>query len=162
MPRCFAPILGRRPKLLILGSMPGLESLRRRQYYGHPRNQFWALLGEASGTELAALSYPRRLAALKRLGIALWDTLKECTREGSLDGDIGDETPNDIARLVRESDVRAVFLNGGKARRVFQRHCAAGLPGGVAVVALPSSSPAAAAIPYAEKLRRWRRIADFL
>ena len=142
--------------------MPGLESLRRGQYYGHPRNQFWRLLAGVIGAELESLSYPKRLAALKRRGIALWDTLKECSRQGSLDSDIGDEEPNAVAGLVLESGVRAVFLNGGKARQMFRRHIAEGMPAGVAVVTLPSSSPAAASIPFAEKLRRWRRIADYL
>ncbi|MBI5595581.1 MAG: DNA-deoxyinosine glycosylase [Elusimicrobia bacterium] len=157
MPRSFPPVVGRRPQVLILGSMPGIESLRRRQYYAHPQNQFWRLVGDALGEELASLSYSRRLASLKRRGVALWDTVAECVRPGSLDARIRRERPNDVAGLVRRLDVRAVLLNGGKARQMFLRHAAAGLPAGVFVAALPSSSPAAASIPYARKARRWRR-----
>jgi len=157
MPRSFPPVVGRNPKVLILGSMPGAESLRRRQYYGHPRNQFWRLVGDALGEELAALSYRRRLAALKRRGVALWDTLAECVRPGSLDSRIRRERPNDVTGLVRRRGLRAVLLNGGKARQMFLRHAAAGLPADVFVAALPSSSPAAASIPYARKARRWKR-----
>jgi len=157
MPRSFPPVVGRRPKVLILGSMPGAESLRRRQYYAHPRNQFWRLVGDALGEELSGLSYLRRLAALKRRGVALWDTIADCARTGSLDARIRRERPNDIAGLVRRLDVRAVLLNGGKAKQMFLRHAAKKLPDGVFVAALPSSSPAAASVPYARKARLWRR-----
>lgn len=150
-------MVGRRPKVLILGSMPGAESLRQGRYYGHRRNQFWRLVGDALGEELEGLSYQRRIAALKRRGVALWDTIADCERPGSLDARIRRERPNDVAGLVRRCGVRAVLLNGGKARQMFLRHAAAGLPAGVLVVALPSSSPAAASIPYAAKARRWRR-----
>lgn len=157
MPRSFPPIVGRRPKVLVLGSMPGVESLRRRQYYAHPQNQFWRLVGGALGEELEGLGYSRRLAALKRRGIALWDTIAECARPGSLDARIRRVRPNNVAGLVRRLGVRAVLLNGGKARQMFYRHAAAGLPAGVFVAVLPSSSPAAASIPYARKARLWRR-----
>ena len=162
MPRSFSPVVGDSPRLLILGSMPGLESLRRKQYYGHPQNQFWRLLGEVVGADLAALDYAARLDALTGRGIALWDTIKACEREGSLDSDICEEEPNAVARLVRETGIKAVFLNGGKAKQMFARHMAEDFPSSVAVIALPSSSPAAASIPYPEKLLRWRRIAEFL
>lgn len=137
--------------------MPGEESLRRGQYYGHPRNQFWRLVGDALGEELVDLSYPRRLAVLKRRGVALWDTIADCERTGSLDSRIRRERPNDVAGLVRRRGVRAVLLNGGKAREMFMRFIAADMPPGIPVAALPSSSPAAASIPYATKARRWRR-----
>lgn len=157
MPRSFPPVVGREPRVLILGSMPGGESLRRRQYYAHPRNQFWRLVGDALGEDLVGLSYRRRLAALKRRGVALWDTIADCERPGSLDARIRRERPNDVAGLVRRLGVRAVLLNGGKARQMFLRHAAAGLPAGVYFAALPSSSPAAASTPYVRKARLWRR-----
>lgn len=160
MPRSFPPVVGRKPRVLVLGSMPGVESLRRRQYYAHPRNQFWRLVGDALGEELTELSYRRRLAVLKRRGVALWDTIADCDRRGSLDARIRRERPNDVAGLVRRLGVRAVLLNGGKAKQMFLRHAAAGLPAGVFVAALPSSSPAAASIPYARKARLWRRAFD--
>ena len=157
MPRSFPPVLGPRPRVLILGSMPGAESLRRRQYYAHPQNQFWRLVGDALGEDLAGLSYPRRLAVLRRRGVALWDTIADCERPGSLDSRIRRERPNDVVGLVRRLKIGAVLLNGGKALQMFLRHAAEGLPAGVSVAALPSSSPAAASIPYARKARLWRR-----
>ncbi|MBI4371443.1 MAG: DNA-deoxyinosine glycosylase [Elusimicrobia bacterium] len=162
MPRSFAPVVGRSPRVLMLGSMPSEASLRARRYYAHPRNQFWRLLGAALDEELHGLPYRRRLAALKRRGVALWDVLESCRREGSLDSAISGEKPNPVAELLERSGVKAVFLNGGKADALFRRLIAPRLPQGVRVERLPSSSPAAASIPYARKAARWRRIAAFL
>lgn len=162
VPRSFSPVVGRAPKVLILGSMPGVASLKKRRYYGHPQNQFWRLLGAILGEGLEGLDYDERLAALKRRGIALWDVLAECAREGSLDADIRDEEPNAVAPLLRETGIRAVFLNGGKAAAAFREFIAGSLPVGVAVVKLPSSSPAHASLTFDEKLARWKMIADVL
>lgn len=162
MPRSFPAVVGRAPKVLILGSMPGEASLRAARYYAHPRNQFWRLLGAALGEDLAGLPYARRLAVLKRRGVALWDVIASCRRAGSSDTAIRGERPNRIAVLVRRAKVRAVFLNGGKAAASFRRFVAGDLPAGVRVVKLPSSSPAAAALSFARKARAWRRVADAL
>lgn len=162
MPKSFAPVVGSSPKVLILGSMPGAASLKKRQYYGHPKNQFWRLLGEASGKDLESLDYAGRLTALKHMGIALWDVLAECTREGSLDADISDEQPNAVAKLLRETGIKAVFLNGGKAAAAFQTFIAEGLPENILVVKLPSSSPAHASLSFEEKLARWKDIGNYL
>lgn len=137
--------------------MPGVESLRRKQYYAHPRNQFWRLVGDALGEDLVGVSYRRRLAALKRRGVALWDTIADCDRRGSLDSRIRRERPNDVVGLVRRLGISAVLLNGGTARQMFRRYAAKSLPTAIFVAALPSSSPAAASIPYARKARLWRR-----
>ncbi len=108
------------------------------------------------------MSYPKRLAAMKRRGVALWDVLEFCRREGSLDSNITHEKPNRIAPLLKRGNIRAVFLNGGKAAALFRRFHAPGVPSGVTVINLPSSSPAAASIPYARKSASWRRIARFV
>lgn len=162
MPQSFAPVVGPVPKVLILGSMPGAASLKKRQYYGHPKNQFWRLLGEASGEDLEGQDYAERLATLKRRGIALWDVLSECSREGSLDADITDEKPNAIAKLLRETGIKVVFLNGGKAASAFQTFIAEGLSENILVVKLPSSSPAHVSLSFEEKLARWKDIREHL
>ena len=143
--------------MLILGSMPGEASLKLRQYYGHPHNQFWRLLGEVLGEDLRGKNYRGRLAVLKRRKIALWDTLAFCRREGSLDSAIQDERPNRIIPLLRRHRIKAVFLNGQKARAVFLRHHR-GSPHKVKIFTLLSSSPANASFSFKEKLRSWRRI----
>lgn len=152
--RCFPPVIGKSPKVLILGSLPGAMSLKLGQYYGHRRNKFWELLGGALGEDLRRLPYERRLRRLKARGIALWDVVAEARRPGSLDSAIRGERHNAVAELIETIKPRAIFLNGRKAAAAFRR-CAPGIPAFV----LPSSSPANASVPWARKVRAWRRVA---
>jgi hypoxanthine-DNA glycosylase len=147
-------------RLLVLGSMPGAESLRRQQYYANPRNQFWRLVFASFG-QTDPGTYPERVAFLLENRIALWDVLETCVREGSLDANIarGSEHPNDIPGFLRKhSGVRRIALNGGKAAQLFQSLVAPHL-GPVAnaleVLAMPSTSPAHTC-PFATKMARWK------
>lgn len=152
--RCFPPVVGRNPKVLILGSLPGVASLKLNQYYGHPRNKFWELLGGALGEDLRSLPYDKRLRRLKARGVALWDVVADARRPGSLDSAIRDESHNEVAALIARLKPRAIFLNGLKAAAGLRR-CAPGIRAFV----LPSSSPANASVPWARKVRAWRRVA---
>lgn len=161
MLKAFAPILGRKPKVLILGTMPGRRSLELRQYYGHPQNQFWRLLETALGEPLHGRPYREKVAALKRRGVAVWDVLESCRRPGtSLDSAIRAETPADVERLVARSGVKAVFFNGKSSFSFFKRH--QGKIAGAEPVLLPSSSPAYAGMRLADKKKAWRALARFL
>jgi TDG/mug DNA glycosylase family protein len=159
--RSFPPILGRKPRVLILGSLPGDASLALGQYYGHPQNKFWELLGAALGEDLRSLSYARRVARLKKRGVAVWDMIAHAHRVGSLDSSIRFEKPNDIPRLIKASGVRAVFFNGGKAKTSYRRHFGES-PECVDFIALPSSSPAHASMPWTIKRVAWKRVAEYL
>ena len=160
----FPPIFDPSARVLILGSLPGDESLRRGQYYGHPQNQFWKLLGAVFGRNLPHLEYERKCAFLLRKRIALWDVLKAAERRGSLDTAIRKERPNDLPALFGElPGLRAVGCNGGKAHRSFCRHFGVWLnefPDEISLCRLPSSSPAYAAMPLEAKVRRWRQFLD--
>ncbi len=147
------PALDARTRLLVLGSFPGAASLQAGQYYAHPQNQLWRLLGAALGDPgLPALPYPERLAALQARGVGLWDVYAACAREGSLDQDIRAAELNDLAGLgARCPDLRVVAHNGGESWR-HRRYTAALAP---VVLRLPSSSPAAAAWSFARKLEAW-------
>ncbi|MFN3389918.1 MAG: DNA-deoxyinosine glycosylase, partial [Allosphingosinicella sp.] len=92
--RSFPPVVDANTRVLVLGSLPGEQSLARAQYYAHPRNHFWRLIGAVAGVELAALAYPERLEALRAARIGLWDTVGSARRTGSLDGAIRDHRPN--------------------------------------------------------------------
>jgi hypoxanthine-DNA glycosylase len=147
--------------VLILGSLPGEASLRAGQYYAHPRNLFWRLAGGVIGADLAPLPYPARLAALEAAGIGLWDVIASARRRGSLDAAIRDRTPADVAALVAQLPaLRAVGFNGGMAAR----HGRAALAGHeqLALIELPSSSPAFAAMPLAAKQAHWQALAAYL
>ncbi len=151
--RGFPPIVARRTETLILGSFPGAASLAAGQYYAHPRNQFWRLLGELLGEPLAELDYGQRTARLLAHRFGVWDVLDACRRPGSLDADIRDPLPNDFEALRGLAPrLRRVLFNGGAAGRYARRFAAAGF----ATAVLPSSSPAHAARSYAQKLALWR------
>jgi hypoxanthine-DNA glycosylase len=157
----FAPVADVRTRVLVLGSLPGAASLRAGQYYAHPQNAFWRLIGPVAGRDLAALDYPDRLAALAEARIGLWDVIATAARRGSLDAAIRDPEHADLPALVaRLPDLRAVAFNGGTAARI-GRSQLAGLRG-PALVELPSSSPAYAGMPFAEKAARWSVLADYL
>ena len=150
-------MLRRDARVLILGSFPGAASLAAEQYYAHPRNHFWPLLAAITGAPLATLPYSRRLAALRASGIALWDAIVACRRQGSLDSAIRDAVPAQAARVRRAAPaVALVCFNGQTAARSLP----AWRDAGYATLALPSSSPAYTR-PFAEKLAAWQAIGEF-
>lgn len=149
----LAPVVGRGTRLLILGSFPGAASLRARQYYGHPRNHFWPLVGAIWRLDLPALSYAQRLDVLLERGLGLWDVYASCHREGSLDQAIREAQYNDLDSLLRLAPgLRLVAHNGGESARAMRRVQALGLP----VLRLPSSSPANASWSFDAKLAAWK------
>ena len=159
--QCFAPVENANAHLLILGSMPGEASLRAGQYYAHPRNLFWRIMGELAGAGPAS-PYEQRIQALRSANIALWDVLHSCSRKGSLDSDIdnGSLIANDFAVFFRRHPkISHVFFNGVKAEECFRKFV---LPyietNPIEYLRLPSTSPANASIPYERKLEAWRVI----
>lgn len=159
--RSFPPVVDQRTRLLILGSLPGEQSLAAGRYYANPRNQFWALVGDAIGVDLPALDYDARLRALLDHRIGLWDSVGEAVRVGSLDSRIRDHAPNDLATLAADlPSLHAIAFNGGKSAAIGKK-ALAGLSENIALVTLPSSSPANA-VPLSNKTLEWRRIRQFL
>lgn len=159
----FPPVEGKNPRLLILGTMPGKKSLETQQYYAHPRNAFWPIIGELFGID-PQTPYPERLEQLANCGVVLWDVLESCVRPGSLDADIEIETivPNDIpALLKRYSTIRRICFNGATAAKLFRKYIAPELSitnVTIDYVQLPSTSPAYAGMNFAAKLDAWRQI----
>ncbi len=149
----LAPVLAPDTRLLVLGSFPGVASLQAQQYYGHPRNHFWPLVGTLFGLDLMAQPYAARLAAIRARGLGLWDVYAQCRREGSLDSAIEDAELNDLAGLRQQAPrLRVIAHNGGESARAMRHTAALGLP----VLRLPSSSPANASWSFARKLDAWR------
>ena len=158
--RSFPSVVDQRTRVLLLGSLPGEESLARRQYYAHPRNQFWRLIGGVVGVDLAALPYEARLEKLLAAGVGLWDTVGSALRRGSLDGDIRGHTANSLEGLVAGlPELKAVGFNGGKSASLGLPQLA-GSPG-LTLIPLPSSSPAYT-LAFAAKLERWKALAAYL
>ena len=158
------PIVWPDARILVLGSLPGDESLLRQQYYGNPRNQFWSILGRVFDTQVAD-DYAARLAFLHEHGVALWDVFARAERDGSLDSNIRNETPNDFAELLRALPrLRTIALNGSKAAAAFARHVRPRLVARletVRVLVMPSTSPVPSRkfLDVAAKTEFWRAIA---
>lgn len=139
--------------------MPGERSLAAAEYYAHPRNAFWKIMQEVAGVESTA-SYEQRLRSLQVRGIALWDVLHSCHREGSLDAAIkrGSVKINDFAAFFRRHPkISVVLLNGGTAERYYKRYVLPGIENvNIRHIRMPSTSPAHAAMSFEQKTKMWR------
>lgn len=162
---CFPPSVDPDTRLLVLGSLPGVESLKQQQYYGHPRNQFWRLIGEVIGEDLISLDYPTRLKCLLSHGVGLWDVIAQAIRPGSLDQNIREAVPNGLGVLIETLPaLRAIAFNGATAERIGRKHLA-GLETPrhkpLSIISLPSSSPANT-LSYRLKAFEWNRITEYI
>ena len=159
----FPPIASTNSKVLILGSMPGVDSLRAGQYYAHPRNAFWPIMGQLFGAG-PMLAYGERTTRLQSAGVALWDVLHTCVRPGSLDSSITDEVANNFpAFFAAHPSITHVFFNGSKAEMTFRRHVLPRLQEDRHVFTrLPSTSPAHAAMLLEAKMQAWCAVRNAL
>ena len=152
------PIIGADARVLVLGSFPSAASLAAGQYYAHPRNQFWRLLGDVLGEGLAGASYQARLERVVAHRIALFDTIVGCARNGSLDAAIREP---ELARIDVVADrapmLRLAAFNGAHAARALPTWAARGY----VTLLLPSSS-AAHTLAYGSKLARWRALSGWI
>lgn len=155
----FAPIEGKSARVLILGSMPGIASLSAGQYYAHPHNAFWKIMGRILDISPTA-SYKKRIEALQCANIALWDVLESCIRPGSMDAaiDLNSAKTNDIGALLqRHPALNTICFNGSTAEKIFKQRIQASL-GNVSVkyIRLPSTSPAHASMSFEDKVTAWK------
>lgn len=133
------PVIDENSKILILGSMPGKESIRKSEYYGHPQNRFWHILFALFDTPFYE-TYTEKIKLVKKNRIALWDSIQSCEREGSLDKDIKNETPNDIPALLKDyPNIKHVICNGQKSFVVFIKNFSKTVS--IKPLVLPSTSP---------------------
>lgn len=155
----FVPVARSDARILILGSMPGVASLTAGQYYAHGHNAFWPIMGALFGFD-AAMPYGQRVEALQAARVAVWDVLKSCVRQGSLDTAIDreSEVANDFPAFLREHpEITHLFFNGAAAEAAFRRHVHHLLaPSALTMARLPSSSPANASFSFERKLAAWQ------
>ena len=158
------PIVDTSTKVLVVGSMPGKQSLDKQQYYGNPRNHFWPIIGEILKVEVPT-DYGERIELLREHDIGLWDTIASCERKGSLDATIRNEKPNDFHALFEQyPNIRLLIFNGSKAFDVFKKHIGLEVLANRSYKKMPSTSP----IPgkniksFEEKLEDWRVIGTYL
>lgn len=161
----FQAVAETNARVLVLGSIPGIRSLREQQYYAHPRNQFWPIIGHLLGINPDS-PYVERLNGLTQSGVALWDVMKRCRRASSLDSDI-DLTSvviNDFNSFFEShGKIQAILFNGTTAEKMFNKHFEGGrYREKFQLVRLPSTSPANAAMSYEQKLESWRVLIELL
>lgn len=158
--KSFAPIVPPRSKVLLLGSLPGDRSLQENQYYAHPQNRFWKILALLLGAT-PPLDYTHRIALLHKYHIALWDVCEVAIRKGSMDTDILQERPNQIAHLLRENpSIHTVCFNGQKAQKLYDKYFER--TDGIQYIALPSTSPANATFNQERLLAAWSIIREIV
>lgn len=163
----FPPIVADGARVLILGSLPSQQSLQKNQYYGNPQNAFWRIMGQLFGAG-PELPYSGRTEALRRRRIAVWDVLASSVRPGSMDAaiDIKSAQANDFeAFFDAYPEVTTICFNGKKAEQLFRRLVWPAMckrADVLRLMSLPSSSPAFAAMPFADKLQQWSRVREVL
>ncbi|WP_173052168.1 DNA-deoxyinosine glycosylase [Candidatus Nitrotoga sp. AM1P] len=160
----FPPIETNNSRILILGTMPGKASLQAQQYYAHPRNVFWKIISEILGVK-DVNSYEARTSSIVAARIALWDVLKSCRRESSLDSDIDHDTImlNDFASFFKNHPhIHRVCFNGAKAESLYMKLVQPFLQtsSNIKYIRLPSTSPANATTSFDKKLGAWKAIAS--
>lgn len=153
------PVFDAGSRVLILGTMPSPVSRERAFYYMHPQNRFWPVLGAVLGESVPREAEERRALALRH-GIAIWDVLASCSIQGAGDQSIRDAVPNDVARLIFDTQIQAVFTTGKAAWKLYQRFCAAET--GIDAISLPSPSAANCAMSLERLAEEYRRILPWL
>jgi hypoxanthine-DNA glycosylase len=158
--RCFDPVVDQKTRLLILGSLPGEQSLALSEYYGNRQNKFWELVGAVIDVDLRSLAYEARLETLLVHGTGLWDVIAEAERKGSLDANIRNESHNALEELVETLPaLRAIAFNGGTAARIGRKRLGS-LTDRLVLIDLPSSSPANT-LAFGVKLQAWKTLINF-
>lgn len=157
--KSFNPSIDNSSTILILGSMPGVKSLEEQQYYAHPQNRFWKMLGYIFGvSNLSQTPYKKKLEILLLNNIALWDIIKSCVREGALDSNITDVIPNDIRNLLKKyPNIKTICLNGGKSYSVFKKYFP-DLLEKYTCHKMPSTSPANARFSLNKLIEEWASV----
>ena len=155
--QAFEPIIGTHPRVVILGSLPGDASLAQQQYYAHPRNQFWQLLGDISGQVLHGLDYADKINVVQGLPVVVWDVVAQAQRQGSLDSAIREPQLRDLGQLLQQhAGIEQVWFNGQQAAKYGQHSLQDAF---VVQVVLPSSSPAHT-MAYETKRQYWQQAWD--
>lgn len=152
------PVFDERSRVLILGTMPSPKSRETGFYYNHPQNRFWPVMAALFSAPVPQTNEEKE-QLVRDHGIALWDVLAECSIEGAADGTIADIVPNDIARILGQAPIQAVFCTGAKATELYRRHCEAAT--GMPCMRLSSTSPANAGTSLGQLIEEYRQILPF-
>ncbi len=155
----FEPIYDKDSRILILGSFPSVKSRENHFYYGHPQNRFWKVIAGVTGNPVP-VSIEEKKELLLNNHIAIWDVIASCTIQGSSDSSIRDVVVNDFMKILRDSKVQTIYVNGNKAYELYHKY--AEPKTGISAVKLPSTSPANAAWSVERLCENWKQILTYL
>jgi hypoxanthine-DNA glycosylase len=154
--KSFSSIVGTQPKVLILGTMPGKDSLRLKEYYANPRNVFWKIIYKLHSQKIET-DYNLKTDFLKQNGISIWDVCKTAIRQSSLDSDIKNEIPNDLKGFIESNPtIKIIAFNGHKAEKLYTKYF--DRFENIEYLTLLSTSPANASYSFENKLNDWEGI----
>ncbi len=156
---CFEPVFDSNSKVLLLGTMPSPKSRENGFYYSHPQNRLWRVLASVFGESVPENTEQKRALLIKH-GIAMWDVLKSCKIAGASDASIIEPVPNDIAIILRQAPIRAVFATGTKAAKLYKRYVEPETK--APIIVLPSTSPANAAVGFEALVEAYGAIRAYL
>ena len=149
------PVFDQNSRILILGSFPSVKSREVNFFYGHPKNRFWKVIAAVYGEKTPG-SIEEKKSFLLRNRIAVWDVIKSCDIEGSADSSIKNVVPNDLKRILNQTEIEHIFLNGKKAEQLYKKYLEKEI--NRKAECLPSTSPANAAWSLERLLAEWKRI----
>ncbi|MDD5936576.1 MAG: DNA-deoxyinosine glycosylase [Clostridiales bacterium] len=155
----FEPVWDSNSKILLLGSFPSVKSRELSFYYGHPQNRFWKVLQSVLQQEVPAEISGKKEFLLKN-HIALWDVIQSCDIIGSSDASIKNVVPTELVKLIENSSISQIFVNGKTAEKLYKRYSEEKT--GMKAIALPSTSPANAMFSLERLCEAWKVIADYL
>ena len=151
----FEPVFNKDCKILILGSFPSVKSRENQFYYGHPQNRFWKVLARLFEEDVPETIEEKKAFLLKHR-IAVWDVIESCTIIGSSDSSIKDVVVNDFSKVLENSQIETIYVNGGKAYELYHKY--AENQTGMMAIKLPSTSPANAAWNLERLYEAWKII----
>ena len=151
----FPPLYDRNSKVLILGSFPSVKSREQKFFYGHPQNRFWSVVSSVFECRLPETIEEKKKFLLEN-GIALWDVIASCDIDGSSDSSIRNVKVNDISKILKEADIRQIFVNGKTAEKYFRKYLKARIKR--EAICLPSTSPANAAWSVKRLTEKWEEL----
>lgn len=151
----FDPVFDPVSRIMILGSFPSVKSREMQFFYGHPQNRFWKVISALFHEEIPN-TIEQKIQLLQKHHIALWDVIAQCDIIGSSDSSIKNVIPNDVNRLVEQSQIEQIYVNGKTAKKLYDKYLYDKT--GMEAIVLPSTSPANAAYSFDRLLEEWKRI----
>lgn len=151
----FAPVYDVHSKILILGTFPSVKSREQNFYYGHPQNRFWKMIAAITESEVPETMEEKKKLLLAN-HIAIWDVIKSCDIIGSSDSSIKNVAANDIAGLLKKTNIKTIVANGATAERLYNTYALSQT--GIEIIKMPSTSPANAAWSLEKLCVEWGKI----